>query len=60
MATAERAIEIGTFHVEVPEQELDDLPRRTPATRAAWQEPELFTTELRAAFRPLRDERRSS
>jgi pimeloyl-ACP methyl ester carboxylesterase len=27
---------------------------------AAWQEPELFTTELRAAFRSLRDERRSS
>jgi hypothetical protein len=27
---------------------------------AAWQEPELFTTELRAAFSSLRDERRSS
>jgi pimeloyl-ACP methyl ester carboxylesterase len=27
---------------------------------AAWQEPELFTAEVRAAFRPLRDERRSS
>jgi len=27
---------------------------------AAWQEPEIFTNELRAAFRPLRDERRSS
>jgi hypothetical protein len=27
---------------------------------AAWQEPELFTTELRAGFRSLRDERRSS
>src|SRR6266568_4884629 len=27
---------------------------------AAWQEPELFTTELRAAFRSLRDETRSS
>jgi hypothetical protein len=27
---------------------------------AAWQEPDLFTTELRAAFRSLRDERRSS
>jgi pimeloyl-ACP methyl ester carboxylesterase len=27
---------------------------------AAWQEPEIFTTEVRAAFRSLRDERRSS
>ena len=27
---------------------------------AAWQEPEIFTNELRAAFRSLRDERRSS
>jgi pimeloyl-ACP methyl ester carboxylesterase len=27
---------------------------------AAWQEPELFTNEVRAAFRSLRDERRSS
>ena len=26
----------------------------------AWQEPELFTTELRAAFKSLRDERRPS
>jgi hypothetical protein len=27
---------------------------------AAWQEPEIFTAELRTAFRPLRDEGRSS
>jgi hypothetical protein len=27
---------------------------------AAWQEPDLFTTEVRAAFRPLHDERSSS
>jgi pimeloyl-ACP methyl ester carboxylesterase len=27
---------------------------------AAWQEPDIFTTEVRAAFRSLRDERRSS
>jgi pimeloyl-ACP methyl ester carboxylesterase len=27
---------------------------------AAWQEPDLFTAEVRAAFRSLRDERRSS
>jgi pimeloyl-ACP methyl ester carboxylesterase len=27
---------------------------------AAWQEPEIFTTEVRAAFRSLRDETRSS
>ncbi len=27
---------------------------------AAWEEPELFTTELRSAFRSLRDQRRSS
>ena|SRR5712691_4097609 len=103
MATIESATEIRVFHVEVPEEELDDLRRRLAATRwprgrpsrtsrrvcswrrcgsscvtgvasmtsdfnevdegnhfAAWQEPELFTTELRAAFRSLRDETRSS
>jgi pimeloyl-ACP methyl ester carboxylesterase len=27
---------------------------------AAWEEPEIFATELRAAFKPLRDQRRSS
>jgi len=27
---------------------------------AAWQEPKLFTNEPRAAFKSLRDERRSS
>jgi pimeloyl-ACP methyl ester carboxylesterase len=27
---------------------------------AAWQEPDIYTAELRAAFRPLRDERSSS
>jgi pimeloyl-ACP methyl ester carboxylesterase len=27
---------------------------------AAWEEPELFASEMRAAFRSLRDERRSS
>jgi hypothetical protein len=27
---------------------------------AAWQEPELFTTEVRAAFKSFRDKRRSS
>ncbi len=27
---------------------------------AAWQEPDIFTTEVRAAFKSLRDERRSS
>ena len=42
--------EIRPFEVEVPQADLD----------AAWQEPDIFTTEVRAAFRSLRDERRSS
>jgi hypothetical protein len=113
-STVEPAVEIRSFRVEVPQEELDDLRGRIQATRrpgygfsekpsttgwdpvhiarawialyqaprswaeeaypnliyynkvgegnhfAAWQEPELFTSELRAAFRSLRDEGRSS
>ena len=50
-STVETAVEIRPFHVEVPEEDLVDLRRRIAA---AWQEPELFTAEIRAAFRPLR------
>jgi len=46
MATIERATEIRAFQVEVP----DEDPSRT----SLWQEPEIFTNELRAAFRSLR------
>jgi pimeloyl-ACP methyl ester carboxylesterase len=38
MATIESATEIRAFHVEVPEEELDDLRRRIAATR--WPEKE--------------------
>jgi hypothetical protein len=41
---------VWTFRIDVPEEELVDLRRRI----AAWQEPDLFTTEVRAAFRSLR------
>ena len=52
MATIETAVEIRPFRVEVREEKLDDLRRR--------QEPEIFTNELRAAFRSLHQPRRSS
>lgn len=62
LATIESTTEIRPFSVEVPEEDLVDLRERIAARRwpdegnhfAAWQEPELFTQELRAAFRPLR------
>ena len=44
MATIESTTEICPFSVDF----------------AAWQEPELFPNELGAAFKSLRDERRSS
>jgi hypothetical protein len=44
MATIESTTEIRPFSVDF----------------AAWQEPELFPNELAAAFKSLRDERRSS
>ena len=41
MATIESATEIRAFHVEVPEEELDDLRRRIAATR--WPSKELVS-----------------
>ena len=43
MATIESTTEIRPFSVDF----------------AAWQEPEIFTSELRTAFRPLREGRSS-
>jgi hypothetical protein len=37
--------------VDIPQEDLDDLRRRLAA---AWQEPEIFTNEIRAAFKSLR------
>jgi hypothetical protein len=64
---------VRPFRVSVVEQDVAGLRRRIAATRwpeketidrgnhfAAWQEPELFTTEVRAAFRTLRDQGGSS
>ena len=57
-ATIGSATEIRPFCVEVAEEDLVDLRRRIATTRwpesAAWQEPDLFTTEVRDAFRSLR------
>jgi len=61
-ATTEKtagATAIRPFTVPVtPETELEALRARITATRgnhfAAWQEPGLFSAELRAAFRSLR------
>jgi hypothetical protein len=53
MATIESTTEIRPFTFEVP----------AGNHFAAWQEPKLFSQELRAAFRPLRttnDQGRSS
>jgi hypothetical protein len=63
MATIESATEIRSFHVDVPEEEELADRRRIAATRwpeEAWEEPELFSEEIRAAFTSLRDRRRSS
>jgi hypothetical protein len=68
VAPVETATEIRPFHVEIPEDELSDLRERIAATRWAEKETvvdhsqgvqlatiqELFTTEVRAAFRSLR------
>ena len=45
--------DVRPFQLEVPEAELADLRRRV-GHFAAWEEPELFSTEVRAAFRSLR------
>jgi hypothetical protein len=51
--------EVHTFEVDVPEADIDELRRRINEVGrgnhfAAWQEPELFVGELRAAFKSLR------
>ena len=64
------AVAIRPFHVDIPEEALVDLRRRIAAVRwpsrelvddrsqgvqlAAIREPELFSSEIRAAFRTLR------
>ena len=92
-STVETVIDIRPFHVDIPDEALEDLRRRIAATNwperatvfpgeryqaprswtedaypnliyfnevdqgnhfAAWQEPGLFATELRAGFRSLR------
>jgi hypothetical protein len=57
--TVETTTAVRPFQVEFAEEQIDDLRRRIAATRrgghfAAWEEPELFSEELRAAFRSLR------
>ena len=54
MAIIENATEIRPFHVEVPDEDLTDLRRRKGGHFAAWEQPQLFSEELRAAFRSLR------
>ena len=99
-STVETAVEIRPFHLDTPDEALDDLRRRIAATRwpeketvadesqgvqlaeqyqaprswaeeaypnliyfnqvdrgghfAAWEQPQLFSEEIRAAFRSLR------
>jgi hypothetical protein len=50
---------IRAFRVDIPDEALLDLRRRIAVHEkgghfAAWEQPELFSTESRAAFRPLR------
>ena len=62
MASVASTTDIRSFHVDVSEALLDDLRHRIEATRlpvAAWEEPELFAEELRAAFKSLRQGRSS-
>ncbi|SCG73506.1 hypothetical protein [Micromonospora inositola] len=62
MATA-TAVRVRPFRVEIPEEDLVELRRRQliyfnevdmGGHFAAWEQPELFASEVRAAFRPLR------
>ena len=50
--TVANAIDIRPFHVDIPDEALDDLRRRIAAMN--WEEPELFAREIRGAFRSLR------
>jgi hypothetical protein len=47
------ATAVREFRVDVPDGALDDL-RDAGNHFATWQEPEIFTRELRAAFKSLR------
>ena len=63
MATLESAPRSAPSTSTYPEEELADLRRSIAATRwpeEAWDERELFSHEIRAAFTLLRDQRRSS
>jgi pimeloyl-ACP methyl ester carboxylesterase len=54
--------DIRPFRIDVPVESIIDLKRRLAAARwpdkgghfAAWEQPELFSGEVRAAFRSLR------
>ena len=48
------ATEIRPFHVELPDEDLTDLRRRKGGHFATWEQPQLFSEELRAAFPSLR------
>ena len=67
---AETGTDVRPFHVEIPEEQLAELRRRIVEAVyprlaycnevdkgghfAAWEAPELFSTEIRAAFSSLR------
>lgn len=61
MTSIHSTTEIRSFHVDVPNEDQAPSAPASPATR--WpkprQEPELFTIEIRAAFRSLRQGRAS-
>jgi hypothetical protein len=52
-STVETVIEIR-LHVDIPDELISTNGHRANSIRAAWQEPEIFTTDVRAAFRSLR------
>ena len=63
LLTAEPGADDRPFTFEAIEADLEDLREPIKAQErhfAAWEEPELFSQEIRAAFTSLRDQRRSS
>ena len=70
-STTAANVSVRPFTFEAPAEDLDDLRRRINAIRwperetynqldrgghfAAWEQPALFSQEMRAAFRPLRE-----
>jgi len=49
--TVDTATEIRPFQAEIPQEEIDDMRRRLAAAR---EQPQIFSEEARATFRPLR------